>query len=177
MDATVFVAATLDGFIARRDGGLDWLEATAGDEDYGFGDLMASIDALVMGRITFEVARTAGVWHYGDTPVFVLTHRDLEIPAGWDRRVEALTGSARQVAEGLAERGMERICVDGGEVIQAFLRAGYVRRIVITRIPVLIGRGIPLFGPLGGDIALRLVRSEAYANSWTQVEYEVIGGP
>ena len=177
MDATVFVAMSLDGFIARRDGSLDWLEATAGDEDYGFGDLMASIDALVMGRNTFEVARTAEAWPYGETPVVVLTHRDLEIPAGWDRPVERMTGSPPQVAASLAERRIERICVDGGEVIQAFLRAGYVRRIVITRIPVLIGRGIPLFGPLGGDIALRLVRSESYANSWTQVEYEVTGGP
>ncbi|MDF1595931.1 MAG: dihydrofolate reductase family protein [Acidimicrobiia bacterium] len=175
MRASVFIATTTDGFIARKDGGLDWLTgADPGDEDYGFEAFMASVDALVMGRNTFDFVMTTGEWAYGETPVLVLTNRRLELLPGFPGRVEPLGLSPEAVAGELDRRGIEHVYVDGGETIRSFLRAGLVRRMIVTRLPVLIGTGIPLFGDLDADVDLRLVRSTAYENSWVQLEYEVI---
>jgi dihydrofolate reductase len=175
MRASVFIATTTDGFIARKDGDLDWLiAADQGDEDYGFEDFMASVDALVMGRNTFEFTLTAGGWAYGETPVFVLTSRRLELPRGFPGRVEPLAMSPEAVAGELDGRGIEHVYVDGGKTIQSFLCAGLVSRMIITRLPLLIGSGIPLFGNLDTDVDLRLVRSTAYENGWVQLEYEVV---
>ena len=174
MRAAVFIATTADGFIAREDGGLDWLvDVDPGDETYGFHEFMASVDALVMGRNTFDFVLGTGEWAYGDKPVFVLTRRDLRLPAGFAGTVETLDMTAERVAAELSGRGVEEVYVDGGETIQSFLRAGLVRRIVITQVPVLIGSGIPLFGELPTDIDLRLVRSRTYDNGWIQTEYEI----
>ncbi len=176
MYADVYVATSLDGFIARHDGRVDWLmDADAGPGDYGFAHFLASVDALVMGRKTFEFVLGVGQWPYGDTPVFVVTHRDLELPGGFPGQVETISGEPGQIAAELERRGVERAYIDGGETIHSFLRAGIVHRIIITTLPVLIGSGIPLFGPLDDDMALRLVRSESFDNGWTQVEYEVVG--
>jgi len=175
MRASVFIATTTDGFIARKNGGLDWLTgADPGDEDYGFEDFMASVDALVMGRNTFDFVLRAGGWAYGEKPVFVLTNRRLELPPGFAGRVEPLAMSPVGVAGELDGRGIEHVYVDGAETIQAFLRSGLVRRMIITRLPLLIGSGIPLFGDLDTDVDLRLVRSTAYGNGWVQLEYEVV---
>lgn len=174
MHASVFIATTADGFIARENGDLDWLTgADPGDEDFGFHEFMASVDALVMGRNTFDFVLTAGEWPYGDKLVVVLTHRDLDLPSGFPGRVEALGLPPEGVAAELDRRGIDQVYVDGGETIQAFLRAGLVRRIVITQLPILIGTGIPLFGSLEGDIELRLVRSRTFKNGWGQLEYEI----
>ncbi len=175
MRASVFIATTTDGFIAREDGGLDWLtRADPGDEDYGFEDFMDSVEALVMGRKTFDFVLTTGEWAYGKTPVFVLTNRRLELPPRFPGRVEPMALSPAAVAGELDRRGIEDVYVDGGETIQSFLRAGLVRRMIVTRLPVLIGTGISLFGDLDTDVDLRLVRSTAYENGWVQLEYEVV---
>jgi dihydrofolate reductase len=187
VDASVFIATSLDGFIARPDGSLDWLTgaepesgAEAADEtgtepadDYGFGALMASVDALVMGRNSFDFVLGTGMWVYGDTPVVVLTHRELVLPDGFPGRVEVSAASPEELAAELAGRGIDSVYVDGGATIQSFLRAGLVRRIIITRLPILIGSGIPLFGALEADIHLTLVRSDSFDNGFTQVEYAV----
>ncbi|MDH5372759.1 MAG: dihydrofolate reductase family protein [Acidimicrobiia bacterium] len=174
MRASVFIATTADGFIARKNGDLDWLTGPdTGGETFGFNEFIASVDALVMGRTTFDFVQQAGEWPYGDTPVFVLTHRDLELPPEFPGAVEALEGLPNEVAAELAARGIHHVYVDGGETIQSFLRAGLVKRIIITQVPVLIGEGISLFGPLDSDLDLHLIRSRSYANHWLQVEYEV----
>lgn len=175
MRADVYVAASLDGFIARSDGSLDWLmDADSGDGEYGFEEFLASVDALVMGRKTFDFVLEVGEWPYGDKPVFVLTHRRLELPGGLPGRVEPVSGEPHEVASVLDRRDIERAYVDGGEVIRSFLRAGLVQRLIITTLPVLLGTGIPLFGVVDGDVRLRFVRHEAFDNGWTQVEYEVV---
>ncbi len=175
MHASVYIATSLDGFIAGEDGDLEWLTgADPGDSDYGFAEFVASVDALVMGRNTFDFVMATGEWVYGDKPIFVLSHRPLDLPNGFPGRAESMELSPHAVAAECDRRGLDHVYVDGGETIQSFLRAGLVRRIIITRLPVLIGSGIPLFGPLRADIDLALVRSTPYENGWIQDEYEVV---
>jgi dihydrofolate reductase len=175
VQGSVYVAISLDGFIARRDGNLDWLMgADAGEGDFGFDEFLSSVDALAMGRNTFDFVLGAGEWPYGQKPVFVMTHRALDLPAGFPGRVEAFAGSPEAFATECDHRGIEKVYVDGGETVQAFIRAGLVTRIVTTRLPKLIGSGIPLFGPINGDVNLRLVESRAFENGWIRDEYEVV---
>jgi len=171
---TVFVAATADGFIARAGGSLDWIPAPeSGSHDFGFCDLIASVDAIVMGRATFDFVVGSGEWPYGDIPVIVLTNRDLSLPSGFPGRVDTAAGEVGVVADQLSGRGLNALYVDGADVIQQFIRAGLIDRIIVTQIPVLIGSGIPLFGPIDEDISLRLRRSSSYPNGWVQFDYEV----
>ncbi len=175
-DAVVYVATSVDGFIARQDGSLDWLpDAEANpSEDYGWGELMSSIDAVVMGRATFEVARVHPGSPYGDVPIFVLSTRDLDVDpdTGWE--VERLSGDVDSIVADLVRRGLHRVYVDGGVVIQAFLRRGLVRRITVTQLPILLGSGIRLFGDLESDVHLHLRESRSWENGWVQLTYDVV---
>jgi dihydrofolate reductase len=176
MNATVYIATSLDGFIAREDGAIDWLpgiESADEGEDYGYHAFFDSVDALVMGRNSYEVARTFGDWPYGTKPVVVLTSRSIEIPESMAATVEAMSGSPAEVVQRLAERGAKHLYVDGGKTIQAFLAEGLIQRLIITRVPVLIGSGIPLFGPVPADIHLRHVETRSYPNGLVMSEYEV----
>jgi dihydrofolate reductase len=178
MKATVFIATSLDGFIAREDGGIDWLptgEVTGEPEDYGYHTFIETVDALVMGRNTYELVRTFGEWPYGDMPVVVLSTRGVDIPPEIARTVETMRGSPTEIVERLAERGTGHLYVDGGNTIQRFLADGLIQRMIITRVPVLLGKGIPLFGPVPRDIALRHVRTHGYPSGLVQSEYEVAG--
>ena len=171
MKASVFVGTSLDGFIARANGELDFLPA-GGGEPHGYDEFFASVDALVVGRKTFETVLAFDAWPYRDKPVFVLsTHALAAAPSG--AVVELLTGDPPQIVTQLEARGFEHIYVDGGITIQRFLRAGLIQRLVITRVPVLIGTGIPLFGPLERDIVVRHVGTRSYASGLVQSEYVV----
>ena len=182
MSASVFVGTSLDGFLARPDGRFDFLPgaegggegaAEGGGESHGFAEFMATIDALVMGRNTFEVVRGMTPWPYGEKPVFVLTSRPLgELPPGLP--VEAMAGTPKEIVDTLAARGIHHLYVDGGLTIQSFLRAGLIDRIVVTRVPVLIGTGIPLFGPVERDVKLRHVSTRVLGGIMVQSEYEVV---
>ena len=172
MRASVFCGTSLDGFIARPDDALDFLEA-GGAEDHGFTEFLASVDAVVMGRRTFEVVLTFGSWPYGTKPVVVLSSRQLDIPAFPGAVIEHMSGTPAEIVSRLAARGMEHIYVDGGATIQRFLEAGLIQRLVISRVPVLIGSGIPLFGPLSRDIVVRHVATRAFPGGLVQSEYLV----
>ena len=173
MKSTVFIATSLDGFIARQDGDIDWLgEPSKDGEDYGYQKLMDTVDFLVMGRNTYEKVRSFGQWPYSK-PVVVLTSRPLDIPERLAKSVETMSGSPVEVVDELSKRGAEHLYVDGGKTIQDFLNANLIQRIIITRIPILLGRGIPLFGPLNQDIKLRHVETRAFADGNVQCEYEV----
>jgi dihydrofolate reductase len=173
--ASVYVAASLDGFIAREDGAIDWLPGMSAGEDYGYGRFMRSVDALVMGRKTYETALGFGPWPYGSKPVVVLSGSGLTIRPELAGSVEVMSGPPAQVMRRLEGRGARHVYVDGGRTIQGFLAAGLIQEIIISRIPVLIGRGIPLFGPHVGDIKLRHVETHAYADGPVQSTYEVLG--
>jgi dihydrofolate reductase len=174
LKASVFCATSLDGFIARPDGGLDWLPV-GGGEEHGYDAFVKSVDAIVMGRNTFDVVLGFGGWHYGTKPVFVLTSRPLPAPPPKGAVLETLSGMPEQVASQLEARGHRHVYLDGGITIQRFLRAGLVQRLVITRIPVLLGAGIPLFGSLPHDIKLHHEATRHYASGLVQSEYTVKG--
>lgn len=177
MPGIVYIATSLDGFIARNDGGLDWLPSPDGDDDLGFGAFFGSIDALVMGRNTYDMILSFGSWAYGDTPVFVLSHRPIAQPEDPAARVEVISGSPGQVVAELSRRNLSNLYVDGGQTIQAFLRDGQIQRMIITRIPVLLGEGISLFGALEQDVTLKCVRVELLGNRLEQAEYQVTSQP
>jgi dihydrofolate reductase len=174
--ASVFIGISLDGFIAREDGGIDWLHESGGDpgEDYGYGAFFDSVDALVMGRNTFDLVLTFPEWPYGTKPVIVLTSRPLEIPGALADRVSTLSGPPEEIVRRLGERGLTHVYVDGGKTIQSFLAAGLIQRMTITRLPILIGTGIPLFGPVPHDIKLRHVETRTYGNGLVQSTYDVV---
>jgi len=171
MPATVFIAASLDGFIARPNGAIDWLPPPAGDEDYGFGPFMAGVEALVMGRHTFETALSFGGWQYGKRLVIVLSSRPMDFTALQGANVEQMSGEPAEIIATLAARGIHELYVDGGITIQRFLRAACIDRIIITRIPILLGAGIPLFGTLPRDLPLRHITTKSFPSGLVQSEY------
>jgi dihydrofolate reductase len=171
MEASVFVGTSLDGFIARINGDFDFLEA-GGAEPHGYDEFMATVDALVIGRKTFETVLTFDAWPYGEKPVIVLSSRSLP-PARPDAVVEHMSGEPAEIWSRLTARGFQHIYVDGGITIQRFLRAGLIHRVIVTRVPVLIGTGIPLFGSVNHDIVLRHVATRQYAGGLVQSEYVV----
>jgi dihydrofolate reductase len=169
--ASVFIGTSLDGFIARANGDFDFL-SPSGDEPHGYHEFMATVDVLVIGRKTFETVLAFDAWPYGEKPVVVLSSRPLEpTPAG--AIVERMSGSPAEIVSQLEARGIEHIYVDGGITIQRFLRAGLIDRLIISRVPVLIGAGIPLFGALDRDIVLTHVATRQYASGLVQSEYAV----
>lgn len=172
MTVTVFVGASVDGFIARANGDLDWLP---GDdvEEHGYTELMASIDALVFGRKTFETVLGFGAWPYGNKRVVVLSHQPIDLSVVVGGVVEQMSGPPAEIVAQLAATGAQHLYVDGGITVQEFLRAGMVNRLVITRIPVLIGEGIPLFGSLPHDVRLRHVMTRHYPSGLVQSEYAI----
>lgn len=173
---SVFVGTSLDGFIAREDGGLDWL--TGGTDvtpaEYGYDAFIKNIDAIVMGRGTYDVGLTFDTWFYKDMPVVVLSHRPIQRPKNApNANVESMSGEPADIVARLEKRGLRRLYVDGGETIQNFLRAGLVDEITISQLPVLIGRGIPLFGPLPHDVKLRHLRQRTFRGGMVQNTYAV----
>jgi dihydrofolate reductase len=171
MRASVFVGTSVDGFIARPNGGLDFLPP-GGGEPHGYEEFMATVDALVIGRNTFDIVLAFPEWPYGKKPVFVLSTRPLP-PAPAGAVVEHLSGSPATIVSQLEARGITHAYVDGGITIQRFLQAGLIERLIITRVPVLIGAGIPLFGAMQQDIHLKHVATRHYASGLVQSEYAV----
>ena len=195
--ASVFIAVSLDGFIAREDGSLDWLEgaepdpsgsspsvpepetagtggAEPGGEDYGYQTFMESVDVLVMGRHTYEKVRSFGEWPYGNMRVVVLSSQPVEIPDGLGQ-VAWSNSPPTTLARELAAEGAKHLYIDGGNTIQRFLAEGLIQQLIITRVPVLLGSGIPLFGPvIQHDIHLEHVATQAFDNGFVQSTYWVV---
>lgn len=169
--SSVFIGISVDGFIARLDGDLEWLvsrgEATG---EYGYDDFIADIDTIVMGRGTYEAGLGFGEenWPYTGLNVAVLS-TGLETD---DPRI-TIYRSLDEVVEGLNARGVKSAYIDGGQVIQSFLRAGLIDELTISTVPVLIGTGIPLFGPLEADISLRHLSTRTLNAGMVQTTYAV----
>jgi dihydrofolate reductase len=173
MIASVFVGTSLDGFIARPNGAFDFLPADGG-EPHGFEEFLASVDAIVMGRNTFEVVLPLQPWPYGDKRVVVLSNRPLNLSITSGSVIEQMAGPPEQIVSQLTASGIQHIYVDGGITIQRFLRAGLIQRLTITRVPVLIGEGIPLFGSLPHDVQLRHIATRHYPSGLVSSEYHVV---
>lgn len=172
---SVFIATSLDGFIARPDGGLDWLERANTEvppgEDCGYQAFMASVDVLVMGRLTYEKVLSFGEWPYAGKRVVVLTSADQLRPAAAPDAVERSNEPPRQLLARLHAEGCRHVYLDGGLTIQGFLREGLVDELTITSIPILLGSGRPLFGPLDTEMPFRLQASRSFAFGFVQNTY------
>ena len=175
MNASVFVGASVDGFIARQNGDLDWLPA-GGGEPHGYDEFIATVDTIVIGRKTFETVLSFEAWPYGKKRIVVLSSHpvDLSVAIARGGVVEHMGGAPAEIVAALATRGARHLYVDGGITIQRFLRAKLIDRLVVTRVPVLIGDGIPLFGSLPQDIRLRHVKTRSYPSGLVQSEYEIL---
>lgn len=171
MKSSVFVATSLDGYIARPDGGLDWLPEDP--EPHGYDEFIDTVDAIVMGRKTFEIVLAFGAWPFGVKPVIGLSSKPSELKAPDGAEFEAMNGTPQEIVTHLAGRGMEHLYIDGGVTIQRFLEAGLIQHMIITRIPVLLGSGIPLFGYLPHDIRFEHMATRSYPSGIVQSEYSV----
>jgi dihydrofolate reductase len=141
------------------------LAAGGGGEPHGYNEFMATVDALVVGRNTYEIVLAFETWPFGDKPVFVLSTSTL-VPAPDGAVVERLWGPPVEIVSRLAARGVGHIYVDGGITVQRFLRAGLIQRLIVTRVPVLLGEGIPLFGPCRGTSSFCMWRPGASSAAW-----------
>ena len=173
MKVSVFVGTSVDGFIARPNGALDFLPP-GGGEPHGYNEFISTVDALVIGRNTFETVLAFPTWPYGDKRVVVLSRRPIDFSKVRGGVVEQMSGTPAGIVSKLAASGASHLYVDGGVTIQRFLRAGLVDRLTITHVPVLIGEGIPLFGALPGDVQLRHLRTQHYPSGLVQSEYDVV---
>jgi dihydrofolate reductase len=176
MELSAYLAVSLDGFIARADGSMDWLRGGGprpAEEAQRYQTFMQSVDAVAMGRATFETVRAATVWPYGTTPVVVLSGSALDVPDTLTSMVERSHGTPDQLVAQWHARGWTHVHVDGGVTIQRFLAAGRLRRLVLNRVPVLIGAGRPLCGVLPTDLWLDHVGTTTYPGGLVQSEYLV----
>jgi dihydrofolate reductase len=171
----VFIATSLDGFIAREDGDIEWLLSRDDpNEEHGYQDFIRDIDGLVMGRGSFDAVSRFEAWPY-DKPVLVLSKAlaGSPVPDRLQGRVRFAELTPRAAMAMLAGEGWRRVYVDGGQVVQSFLRERLIADMVVTRIPVLLGAGRPLFGPTGGDIPLTHLATKAFPSGLVQSHYRI----
>ena len=169
----VFIAKSLDGYIADKNGGLDWLQLVPNPEhnDMGYNKFMDQIDAIVMGRITFEsVCNFDCDWPY-HRPVFVMSTTMESVPAEYSDKAELVRGSLTEVLEKIHQKGFKQLYIDGGTTIQGFLKEDLIDELVITTIPVLLGGGSPLFSELPKQLEFKHIASEVFINEIVQNHY------
>ena len=172
MPNIIYIAASIDGYIAKKDGSIDWLIETPNPDgsDLGFGEFIKNIDAIVMGRNTFELVLTFGSWPYAK-PVFVLSSTLKSIPPELAGKAELLKGDPYAVVKELNYRKYINLYIDGGKTIQEFLKNNLIDEMIITRIPILLGEGIPLFSSLVKEQKFRLIKSEVLINALVKNHY------
>ncbi|MFC4994160.1 dihydrofolate reductase family protein [Rubritalea tangerina] len=168
----VYIAASLDGYIATEDGGVEWLDCVPNPEgsDLGFAAFMERVDALLMGRNTFEKVVSFGVWPY-EKPVFVLSASLKQVPEGYEGKVDLVSGALAEVIGKLEGKGFKKLYVDGGKLIQSLLREDRVDRLIVSRIPVLLGSGISLFGELSEPLHWQHIKSDVLLGEIVKSEY------
>lgn len=172
----VFIARSLDGYIADKDGGIDWLHSipNPGNEDMGYNAFNDQIDAIVMGRNTFEVVLGFNIpWPY-TKPVFVVSSTLESLPEDLNGKVELVKGALSDILQHIHKKGNTKLYIDGGSLVQSFLREDLIDELIITTIPILLGGGIPLFGELPTPMELKHVKSKVFLNAITQDTYRRI---
>ena len=174
---SIFIATSLDGFISRTDGSIDWLNEAnrliPPGEDCGYGEFWASIDALIIGRNTFEQVLSFERWPYEEKAVVVLSSRPLTIPEKLTASVTASSETPEVLLDRLGASGVKHVYVDGGVTIQRFLAAGLIDELTITIIPILLGAGRPLFSTLEKEIRLCHVQTRIFDFGFVQSKYRV----
>ena len=170
MSNIVYIATSLDGYIADRDGGLDWLQSIPNPDnlDFGWADFMDRIDALLMGRKTFDkVCSFDCDWPYSK-PVFVLSNSLKSVPENYKDKAEAISGPLSEVLKAIHQKGCKNLYIDGGMTIQSFLKEDLIDEMIITVIPILLGGGVPLFGELPEPMAFEYIKTEVLLNAMVQ---------
>lgn len=174
---SVFIATSLDGFIAREDGSIDWLmkanSVAKPGEDCGYKAFMATVDALVMGRHSYEKVLTFDPWPYGDLPTVVMSSQKIVIPEGLQNSISISSETPTELVKRLTNQGLKHLYIDGGITIQNFIKENLIGDLTITLIPVLLGNGRPLFGELLQDVELRHVETHSYDGGFVQVKYNI----
>lgn len=177
MKCSVYIATSVDGFIAKPDGDIEWLHrpeySAAGMKGLSYNDFIKSIDAIVMGRHSFEKVLSFDSWPYGDMQVIVLSSKELEIPENLKEIVRRESGEPEQIVSRLEAEGKKHLYIDGGVTIQRFLDAKMIHELTITKIPILLGSGIPLFVSGGVEQPLELIESFESDNGFVQERYKV----
>ena len=172
MKIKVYIGTSLDGFIARKDGDIDWLIKFENQEvNDSYGEFISKIDVIVIGRGTFEKVLTFPTWPY-EKKVFVLSTSIKQIPDILRGKVTVLSMKPGELLNYLSNEGFSNIYIDGGKVIQDFLKEDYVDELIVTQVPVLIGSGIPLFGYLDNDLQFKHIRTNIYSNGLVKSHYE-----
>ena len=173
----IYCAQSLDGYIAREDGNLDWLISIPNPDgsDYGFSAFMKKVDAVVMGRNTFEMVQSFGQWPY-TIPVFVLSSTLKELEEGYRDKAEVISGRPLEIVTKLKSKGYQNLYIDGGKTIHAFLEADLIDEFIISTAPVILGRGIPLFPHLNRTVNLDLKSSEKLGTQLVKNSYIRIKG-
>ena len=175
---SVYIAASVDGFIARPDGDIEWLHkseyASPDKLNLSYDEFIVTVDGLIMGRKSFEKVLSFSVWPYEDVPVVVLSSLDVEIPGDLRDKVKVDGGDPIEIVSRLESVGNKHLYVDGGATIQRFLQSGLITEITVSRIPVLLGDGIPLFGSINVEIPLKHVETTSSSNGFVQSRYQVL---
>jgi dihydrofolate reductase len=184
MKCSVFIATSVDGMIARKDGSVEWLH-TAGNShadmgngaDMGFAEYLSSVDCMIMGRKCMEVISNMNLspdqWPYGNLHIIVLSNTLKSVPVNMEGKVELYSGDITKLIAQLESEGFHHAYIDGGTTIQGFLKLKLINEITITRAPIILGEGIPLFGPIERDIKLTESKAGAFPNDFVQVKYKV----
>jgi dihydrofolate reductase len=172
MPNSVYIATSLDGFIARNDGSLDWLMEYPNPDksDFGFYSFLERIDGIIMGRKTFEVVLGFGEWPY-TKPVFVLSSSLKEIPAHLSNQATLCQGDLKTLLAQLAAQGISNIYIDGGKTIQSFMSLDLIDELIISRIPIILGSGISLFEKSGAEYKFNHISTDVFSNGITKSRY------
>lgn len=176
MSNKVYIATSLDGYIADKNDGIDWLDMVPMTDEVqsSFTHFMETIDALLMGRNTFEMVKSfGGEWPYTKR-VFVASNSMNSIPKGYDDKAELVKGSPTEIVLQLNQKGYKNLYIDGGKTIQNFLKEDLIDDMIISSIPILLGGGKPLFGELSNPQKFKLVESKVIANLMVQTHYRKI---
>ncbi|HMH32991.1 MAG TPA: dihydrofolate reductase family protein [Puia sp.] len=174
MSNTVYIATSIDGYIAREDGTMDWLMDLPNPDqsDYGFSVFLGKMDGIIMGRKSFEAVLEFNEWPYSvPVPVFVLSNSMKELPPGLPVKVEIVNGELKTMVESLKARGFNHLYIDGGKTIQGFLQADLIDEMIITRIPILLGAGIPLFSQQAPELRFEHVKTDVLNNMLVRSRY------
>ena len=170
----VFIATSLDGYIADKNGGIEWLHSIPNPDHnaMGYVEFIKEIDALVMGRITFETVLGFDIdWPY-NKPVFVLSSTLKEIPESHNGKAFLVKGTLTDILKQIHQKGYERLYIDGGTTIRNFLKEDLIDEIVLTTIPILLGGGTSLFGELPNQLQFELIGTKTFLNQITQNHYQ-----
>ena len=184
MKCSVYIATSSDGYIATQDGGVDWLHTAGNPEadmshnpDIGFNDFIASVDCMIMGRKCMDAISSFNLapeqWPYGETKIYVLSHSMKQPPENLRGKVEMYSGDIAKLVSQLESDGFKHAYIDGGTTITAFINLQLINEMTITRAPIILGKGVPLFGELNKSIKLTNSEAIVFPNDFIQEKFAV----